>query len=549
MDREHIFALIIGGGPVGLSTALELGWRGVPCILVSENLETATHPRCNTTNARSMEHFRRLGIADDIRRAAPLARTLPHAAYATRFCGHEFARIDLAAARAGTGNTGPGGVVHSVESSVTVSQLFLEPVLKRHADRQESVDVRFGWRALQIEEKDDHVVVRVECVGSGDQHDIVASYVVAADGARSLARRHIGAVMQGADTARNAFVSGAMLTYFVRAPTLLAQSGRRPSVLTWIINHEIRAFVFAQDGAERWIVHYQVPGGMTWEQVDHPAVLRSVFGQEVPYEMINLGPWTGGLALNADRYQSGRIMLAGDAAHLFTPLGGFGMNTGVGDAVNLGWKLAAVHEGWGGTELLASYDAERRPIGSRNSRLGVQCSRRKGEWTLPPDIEAEGPAADRHRRAFGAFVEADDLEEFATVGLQLGEIYEGSPIVCPDGSPPPPDSWSEYVPHDRPGARAPDFATSDPGTFHDRLGRGFTLAVFDSAPVEAWQEAAAHRGMPLAVVQAAPPPGLYANGVVLIRPDHHIAWHGFAPTDPGVVLDRARGCPQPRMTA
>lgn len=546
MRTEETFALIIGGGPVGLAAALELGWRGIPAILVTENMTTATHPRCNTTNARSMEHFRRLGIADEVRAAAPLAETLPHAAYATRFCGREFARIDLTRARAGTGTAAPGQALLSSEGSVTISQLFLEPVLKRAAERHSSVSLRFGWRALDVAEHADGVTVRVQKVGEDEVVEIAARYLVAADGARSLARKVIGATMEGERAAmdgQGTFVSGAMLTYFVRAPTLLAESGRRPAVLTWIINHDLKAFVFAQDGKERWIVHCQVPDGAKWQDVDHAAMLQAVFGRGVPYEVINFGPWTGGLALNADQYQSRRIFLAGDAAHLFTPLGGFGMNTGIGDAVNLGWKLAAVHDGWGAEGLLASYGAERRPIGLRNTGLGVKCSKRKGSWVVPPGIEEDGEAAEQDRRAFGAFVEADDLEEFATVGLQLGEAYEGSPVVWTDGSPAPPDSWSTYQPRDRPGARAPDFRTGDGAMFHDKLGKTFVLAHLGGGNAPgAWAAAARERGMPLSLVAAAPPAGLYSSSLVLIRPDHHIAWHGGdAPVDPGAVLDMARG--------
>ncbi len=550
MTRLQTFALIIGGGPVGLSAAVELGWRGVPAILVTENLETATHPRCNTTNARSMEHFRRLGIAAEVRGSAPLADTLPHVAYATRFCGKEFGRIDLLRARAGTGVTAAGDQFLSAEGSVSISQLFLEPVLRRNAELQASVDVRFGWRVLGITEHADGITAQIQQVGGNETVEVSAQYLVAADGARSLARKTVGAVMQGeriAVDARGTFVSGAMLTYFLRAPDLLARSGRRPAVLTWIINHDLRAFVFAQDGRERWIVHAQVPDGLTWEQVDHAAMLRSVFGQDIPYEIINFGPWTGGLALNADRYQSARILLAGDAAHLFTPLGGFGMNTGIGDAVNIGWKLAALYEGWGGEALISTYEAERRPIGLRNTQIGVKCSKRKGQWALPADIEADGAEAEARRRAFGAFVEADDLEEFATVGLQLGETYENSPIVWADGTPAPADSWTTYLPRDRPGARAPDFPLGEGRTFHDGLGKGFSLVDFgDGDRLDAWTAAAGERRMPLSVLRSAPPPGLYGSGLALIRPDQHIAWHGDARSaDPGRVLDHVRGAAQP----
>jgi 2-polyprenyl-6-methoxyphenol hydroxylase-like FAD-dependent oxidoreductase len=542
MKQEETFALIVGGGPVGLTAALELGHRGVPAILVTENTETAAHPRCNNTNARSMEHFRRYSIADEIRANAPLAKRAPQVAFVTRFCGHELGRIDLSPYR--SGHLTPGGQFQSAERTVTVSQLFLEPILKRHAQAQASVDARFGVRAVAIEQGNGGVLVTVEDVASGERSRIAARHLIAADGAKSLARRTCGIGMQGEDgKLSNAFVAGDMMTYFLRAPTLQAESGREHANLTWILNHEIRAFVFAQDNGERWIVHYRISEGMTPEDIDHDAVLARVFGRRVPYEIITKGPWSGGLALVAERYSQGDIHLVGDAAHLFTPLGGFGMNTGIGDAVNLGWKLAALHEGWGGPRLLDSYAIERRPMGLRNSRLGVQCSRRKGAWVLPPDIEAEGEAAERARRTFGAFAEVDDLEEYETSGLQFGERYETSPIVCGEGPAPAPDTWAGYVPIEHPGARAPDFPLGEGRTFHDTLGRGFALAVFGEAPEPgALVQAAATRRVPLTVVRGDPPEGLYRSRYVLIRPDRHVAWRGDAmPGDAQAVVDRVRG--------
>ena len=542
MKQESTFVIIVGGGPVGLTCAIELGHRGVPAILISENLETAQHPRCNTTNARSMEHFRRLGLADEIRSNAPLAKFAPQVAFVTRFCGHELGRIDLSKYRSTT-NT-PGGAYQSAERSITISQLFLEPILKRNADARRSVSVRFGFRMTGFTSSGDGVLVDVENVRTGERSQIRARYMVAADGARSPARRQFGIGMSGEDgRIERAFVAGGMLTYFIRAPSLIAASGRRPANLTWILNHQIRAFVFAQDGGERWIVHYRVPDGVAWESVDHDQVLRAVFGKPVPYEMISSGPWAGGLALVAERYSQDCVFFMGDAAHLFTPLGGFGMNTGIGDAVNLGWKLAAMHQGWGGPDLLDSYHAERHPIGLRNARLGVQCSRRKGAWQLPANIEDMGDDAERARRAFGDFAVIDDLEEYETSGLQFGERYESSPIIAHDGAAPVADTWAGYTPIDHPGARAPDFPLQESATFHDRLGAGFALAVFDDGiDVAPLVEAAARSGMPLRVLACTPPANLYRSRLVLIRPDRHVAWHGNAlPVDPLKLIDRVRG--------
>jgi hypothetical protein len=236
------------------------------------------------------------------------------------------------------------------------------------------------------------------------------------------------------------------------------------------------------------------------------------------------------------------VFLAGDAAHLFTPLGGLGMNTGIGDAMNLGWKLAAVHQGWAGPKLLDSYETERRPMGVRNVQLGVSCTRVMDGWKLPPGFEDDSPAADAARKNFGARIIDEDRAQYLTVGIQLGERYEDSPIVCDDGTPAPPDPWDSYTPLERPGARAPHFWLAKGHTAYDDFGPGFTLLDFgapdDAAAVE---EAAHRRGVPLTTLRPAVPTDLYHSKLVLIRPDQHIAWHGDAIAGPLAVIDRARG--------
>jgi hypothetical protein len=263
----------------------------------------------------------------------------------------------------------------------------------------------------------------------------------------------------------------------------------------------------------------------------------------VPFEIISGGPWTGGLALVAEHYQSGRVFLAGDAAHLFTPLGGLGMNTGIGDVMNLCWKLAAVHQGWAGPRLVESYEVERRPIGVRNSQLGVRCTRIMDGWVLPPGFEDDSANADAARRGFGARIIEEDRAQYLTVGIQLGERYEHSPIVCPDDDDTgPPDSWDTYTPLDRPGARAPHFWLAPKRAAYDEFGKGLTLIDFGAPECSrALETAAAMRGVPLKILQLKPPEELYRSKLVLVRPDQHIAWHGDVVADATAVIDRVRG--------
>jgi hypothetical protein len=235
--------------------------------------------------------------------------------------------------------------------------------------------------------------------------------------------------------------------------------------------------------------------------------------------------------------------LAGDSAHLFTPLGGLGMNTGIGDVMNLSWKIAAVHRGWAGPRLLDSYEIERRPIGLRNSRLGVQCTKIMDGWVPPPNAEADGAAAQEAREQFGRRIIAEDRAQYLTVGLQLGERYEASPVLWPDNTPSPPDTWDNYTPLDRPGARAPHFWLAKDRAVYDEFGPGFTLIDF-GAPLgaAAFEQAARARAVPLRILRLDAPPGeLYQTKLVLVRPDHHIAWHGDTVLDAIAVVDHMRG--------
>ena len=396
MRTEETYVLIAGGGPIGLTAAIALGRRNIPAILVNERFETASHPKCNNTNSRTMEHMRRLGVADDVQ-----ARSLPpnvarEYAYVTRFCGYEFARMGRPHPYMDKGKKvgGTPGFLHSPETPQYIPQTRLEPVLKEHAEKQQSVSVRFGWKVISIEEREDGITALVENVTTKEQEKISAKYMVAADGARSLARHTLGIDMKGDDgTIERKFMSGTMLSTYIRAPKLVEQSGRAPAIITWITNHEVRGFMFAQDERERWIVHYQVPHGVEWQSVDVPAIMRKMFGRDTEFEIISGGPWTGGLALVAERYQSKRIFLCGDAAHLYTPLGAFGMNTGMGDVINICWKIGAVHAGWAGSKLLASYEAERRPIGLRNCQHGIRCAQKQSAWPIPEDVEEDTPHA------------------------------------------------------------------------------------------------------------------------------------------------------------
>lgn len=530
--EAETYVLIVGGGPVGLSAAIELGWRGVPAVLVTEKLETAQHPKCNSTNARSMEHFRRLGIAQDLRAAALPPNIVRASAYVTRFCGYEFGRLPR-----------PYSDWPTPEIPNNVSQIVLEKELRRHAEQAPGVQINFGWKLQSFESGSDGVLAQVENA-SGEQRRIKARYMIGADGAGSTVRRSLNIGMVGEDgTAQRAFMGGTMLSYYIRSPELMARSGRIPTHSTWIINPEMRGLMFSQDGKEHWVAHYQVPAGVDWRAVDSHAIVRRMLGADVAFDIISGGPWTGGLALVAERYQHENIFLVGDAAHLFTPLGGMGMNTGIGDVMNLCWKIAARHDGWAGDDLIDTYETERRPIGLRNVQFGVTCSRVMDGWIVPKNFEDDTPDAENARERLGAQVVVEDVPQYLSAGLQLGERYETSPIVIPAQTPEPEDRWDVYAPSDRPGSRAPHFWIAEGQALYDTLGKGFALLAFGPAQTEPFEAAAATQGLPLRTVRVEQRNDLYTKALTLVRPDHHIAWRGDAidREEAHRVIDRVRG--------
>lgn len=534
MKSEDCFVFIAGGGPVGLTLALDLGTRGVPTILASENVETARHPKCNYLNTRSMEHFRRLELVEEVRRNG-ISGVSKAVAFRTRFCGYELGRIELTFL-AHDNWPGPEYPQH-------ISQIALEPILKDRAENMPGVDVRFGWRVVDLVRGQAGSAVTIQHVESGERRRINARYVVGCDGSRSFVRGALDVGMKGDDgSAVRHFVSGTMLAYFFEAKTLHDRCGHSPAQMTWIVNHDARGYIMSQNGRDRFVAHFQVPADVDWRELKSDDVLRRMLGEGIEYTMITEGPWTGGLALVADRMGVDDVFLAGDAAHLYTPLGGFGLNTGIGDALNLSWKLAAVHEGWGGPELLSSYDAERRPIAERNSQIGIKCAARKDHWELPSDLNEATPDAEARRRKLGAHIEVDDREEYATIGIQLGERYLSPIIASNPGEAPLADPWDHYVPTDAPGARTPHFTLEDGQSLYDVLGEGFGLIAFADVDTARLEAAAVERGVPLVVVRPVAMPEGYTRRLVLVRPDRHVAWSADElPADCGKLVDRVRG--------
>jgi 2-polyprenyl-6-methoxyphenol hydroxylase-like FAD-dependent oxidoreductase len=543
LGLERTAVAIVGGGPVGLLLASELGMRGVRAIVLGDSPGTSTHPKANTHGARSMEIYRRHGIAAALRSGSPSKQHRTDVAYYTRLLGHELHRVSLPAPDESIEETlEPETRWPTPEPQFRSSQLVLEPLLLERARHFATVDVRYGHRVFELSEQAEHVDLRAE-TADGRHVGIRADYVVGCDGGRSFVRRAIGLRLQGESGLELDFMGGRMLaTYF--SASGLQQRRRHPHAWqNWFILPHLRALMLTLDADnDLYLLHYQFPAAGQAQRFGD--VLDEVVGAHVTAHVISSAEWRAGISLVAQKFRVGRTFLAGDAAHLFTPTGGFGLNTGIEDAFNLGWKLAAVLAGWAPAELLDTYETERRPVADRNTAYALTLARRNGECPVDAEIEAPGYAGEAARVAARAHLVRNARWEYDTPGIQLGVSYRHSPVIVDDGAPEQPDSPIDYVPNAVPGSRLPHIWLADGRSLYDALGSEFTLiALGAEANATAWTEAAAKRNLPLRVLHLPEPTELSALAGVdwlLVRPDGHIAWRGDT-ADAGAVLDIVTG--------
>lgn len=541
--------LIAGGGPFGLMLALELGKRGVRCLLVEPKPGTAYNPQANATQARTMEHFRRHGFADAVR-----AQGLPpdhptDIAYFTRYCGHELARLQLpTAAQASQTVKSMSGSWSAAELPHRVSQKFVEAILLDQVRRLPGVTLQHGWRLATFEDQGQTVRARVEATEGGGVQEVLARYLVGADGARSFVRQQLGIAWGGATGFKRDFMGGKMFAVYLRAPGFYEAL---PHARAWMyvsVNAQRRAFMASVDGRTEFAFHAAVHEGEDadrWTAADARRIFAEALGREIPIEVLSVLTWTAGHALVAEHFQRGRVFIGGDAAHLFTPTGGLGYNTAVEDAVNLGWKLAHVLQERAPQQLLDSYETERRPLAQRNTGYARQFADSVGLFTATPELEADTPAGTAARAAASEYLNRHVRLEFNIPGVTFGGRYDGSPLIVPDGSTPPPDAPNTYVPSACPGGRPPHAWLADGRSLYDSLHFEWTLLALgpempDTAPFE---QAAQTMGLDLRVVHHEAPElrALYEAPLALIRPDQIVAWRGHDTDAAASVLARASG--------
>jgi 2-polyprenyl-6-methoxyphenol hydroxylase-like FAD-dependent oxidoreductase len=496
-----------------------------------------------------MEHYRRLGIARQLRPLGLAPDRPTDVSYFTRLTGWELARLRLPSdAEKQRGVEASAATDQIPEPDLRANQMYVEAFLLAHARTRPNITVRFGWEVDGFVDDGGGVTVEVEADpggAPGARETWRADYLVGCDGGRSFVRRSLAIDYQGLAKHDSDRFGGRMIASHVRAPTLYrAHLAARTSWQYWVVNAEIHVPIIALRDDDEFLIFSKARGEEPPRDEDIASLVRRAVGADLPLTILAHRPWTAGAALVAERFHAGRVFLAGDAAHLFTPTGGFGMNTGVDDVSNLAWKLAATVQGWGGPELLPTYELERHPIAKRNTAAGRELTVKIAGMRAPPALEedsAEGAAA---RRRLGAHLESTFLEEFASIGVHLGARYDGSPIIVPDGAPPS-DDHVRYTPSSVPGGRAPhcwlDRGRGPGSSLFDRLGLGVTLLRLGGAAssAAAIEHAARARSIPFAVldVPGADARDLYGCDLVLVRPDQHVSWRGNAlPPDPDRLL-------------
>ncbi len=530
---------IVGGGPIGLALALHLDMYGVRSTVFNVEPETRWHPKGNIHNARTMELFRKIGIADRIRTLGLPADHPFDVAYFTRLNGYEIARARTPSREERLKLRGRGPAPDQLpEPTHRVNQMYVERLLFEEASQRPNIALRFGWTVEDVGEAADDVSIRARRGTDGAVETSSAAFVVGCDGSRSMVRKALGIRYEGEDHLMNVFMGGEFVSIHMAIPDFYDALGPRRAWMYLTINPDTRIIIITLDGAGEFMMHKRRTPGEIVDEDGIRRTIRKAIGADIPVKIVSQRAWHAGGYLVAERFAHGRMFLAGDAAHLFTPTGGFGLNTGIEDAANLAWKIAARLHGWGGDKLLASYQTERKPVAIRNTDVARGMGKAWHDIEVGEAIEHDTPAgaAERERAAQSSFVLANHFvlpEERDFLGVVLGARYDASPLIVADGKSPS-GEIERYVPSSVPGGRAPhlwlDGKRSRGSSLFDRFGQYFTLLRVGRNPPDAaaLQAAAARAGVPLSVcdIEHADAAALYERRLALIRPDHHICWRG-----------------------
>jgi 2-polyprenyl-6-methoxyphenol hydroxylase-like FAD-dependent oxidoreductase len=545
--------LIVGAGPVGLTLAMDLGRRGVRCVLIERNETSIQLPKMERCNARTMEIYRRLGIAEKIRDAG-LPRSAPMDVFlATSMAEPALAHLTCPSVAEAKAEIDAHNDGRPLEPYQLISQYTLEPLLRSFVEALPNVTVVFGCELETFIQDGDSVTAHVR-TSKGADATIRTAYLVGCDGGSSTVRKQLGILLQGDGNIRK------LRQALFHCPDLYERIPMGKGRHYHIAEGPIFPFIILQDSTRHWTLHATASS-----DAEMAEIFRRSLGMPVEFDVLSVNEWTQHL-LCAERYGEGRVFIAGDAAHLVIPTGGLGMNTGVGDAIDLSWKLAAMLGGWGGPGLLASYEQERRPIGLRNVKASYAAMSGRLSWRAAyhPDIRKNTPEAAAIRAEMASRFDVEQRKVTEILGIEAGYRYVDSPIVWPEsGEGPDPDN-PQYAPTTWPGARLPHVwlehrvtthnaatkynqtTTHNRTALHDRLGTGYSLLRLGGSRIDTLnlERALRSTGAPLEVLDVADKSAreIYSFELVLARPDLHVVWRGNQiPGDPGAIAAVATG--------
>jgi len=524
-DRD---VLVAGAGPVGLTLAIDLARRGVRTLLVEQQPGPDPWPKFDRCNARTMEIFRRLGLADRVRALGYPPEAPMDVFIVTRLCDPPLLKLhypSVAERRATIAATADAS--EPLEPYQLVSQNRLEPLLREVAEATLGLTVRYSCTLAGFEQDQAGVTALLAPAGGAEER-VRVRYLAGCDGGRSDVRKALGIALEG--TGGKNVVQQICFRSDELYDRIPMGKGRH-----YYFADAYGSTLIVQGDRREFTLNTNAP-----EDVDHAALVRDRVGFPFAFELLNIGRWKRNLLL-ADRYGEGRVFIAGDAAHLVIPTGGLGMNSGIGDAIDLSWKLAGAVAGWAGPALLGSYGIERRTVGERNRAASGWASQGVLAWrsTVRPAVRDPGPAGDLARHAVAEAARADHWRVHDMVGVEIGYSYAGSPVIAEE--PGNRAEWDivHYDPHTRPGVRIPHIWLNDGRAMQDVLGDGFTLldltARHDTAGLEAAFRA---HDVPLATVRRDEPNvrDVYGCSLLLLRPDLHIVWRGDSPPGDAAAL-------------
>lgn len=539
--------LIIGAGPVGLTLAIDLAQRGVK-VTSLEVREFGEPPnvKCNHVSSRTMETFRRLGIVEKMRDSG-LPEDYPNdVVFRTSMTGQELTRIHIPGRKDRyTDVSGPDANWPTAEPPHRINQIYLEPILLHYAASHDNLIILNKTQLIDFSEDESGVVANVLNLKTNETQQIRAKFLVGCDGGSSTVRKQIGSQLEG-----TAVIQKVQSTY-IKAPDLINLMPGKPAWCYYSVNPRRCGTVFAIDGKENWLVHNHLNPKTEpeFDTVDRDESIRNILGvdKDFKYEIISKEDWIG-RRLVANRFRNGRVFIAGDAAHLWVPYAGYGMNAGIADAMNLSWLLDAVIKGWAPYQMLDVYEKERQPITEQVSFFVMNHAEKmiKARSAVPPNIEANDEAGELERKRIGDEAYQLNVQQFCCAGLNYGYFYKDSPIVIEDGEEAPAYTMGSFTTSTVPGCRAPYFKLNDGTPLFDEFGKAYTLLKFDKdLDISNLLNTASQLFVPVKVLEMEGQkniPAQYQHKLVLCRTDQHIAWRGNElPKDLNQFINRLRG--------